>query len=271
MHAVHGRRHGCGDGQLQPELDDVPRGHVRARLEQAGRAADCQVNPVSDARTVGLADLPLLFPDANVHQSRLLRVRALNGQAAGAVLGRDARICKAPNFTWGNRIAKRRAAQRRATRLRSTQPDVGSLRQPDESGGPAHAQDRLLPHHSLKREIGGAATFGNNFGDVSFANDTANAFDTTFGFANAAIGSFTVVHPGVSYTSRATTSTPTSEVYVQDNWKVNRQADARLRHPLRARDAAVRQAATGRQFPAGSSGRARPRRRVYVFGCATGV
>ena len=45
--------------------------------------------------------------------------------------------------------------------------------------------------HSLKREnnVQGAA---DNFGTLSFANDTVgtNPFDTSFGFANAAIGSF---------------------------------------------------------------------------------
>ena len=35
--ADSGEGHGSGDGQLQPQLDDVPRGHLRARLEPAGR------------------------------------------------------------------------------------------------------------------------------------------------------------------------------------------------------------------------------------------
>ena len=35
-----------------------------------------QVNPISDARTAGLADLPLLFPDAGDIDPHLLHLRA---------------------------------------------------------------------------------------------------------------------------------------------------------------------------------------------------
>ena len=57
-------------------------------------------------------------------------------------------------------------------------------------------------------------------GYVNFGNDTNNALDTGFGFANAAIGVFTqylqqskLIEGSMIYNN--------TEFYVQDNWKVN--------------------------------------------------
>ena len=77
--------------------------------------------------------------------------------------------------------------------------------------------------HSLKREnnVQGAA---DNFGTLSFANDTVgtNPFDTSFGFANAAIGSFSSYAQASRYVE-GTFKYNNIEGYVQDNWKVNNQ------------------------------------------------
>ena len=57
-------------------------------------------------------------------------------------------------------------------------------------------------------------------GYVNFGNDTNNALDTGFGFANAAIGVFTqylqqskLIEGSMIYNN--------TEFYLQDNWKVN--------------------------------------------------
>jgi hypothetical protein len=75
--------------------------------------------------------------------------------------------------------------------------------------------------HSLKREnnVQGAA---DNFGTLSFANDTVgvNPFDTSFGFANAAVGSFSSFAQASRYVEGHFIYNNT-EWYVQDNWKVN--------------------------------------------------
>ena len=54
---------------------------------------------------------------------------------------------------------------------------------------------------------------------MNFGNDTANPFDTSFGFANAAIGSFTEFSQANKYTE-GTHTFMNREAYVQDNWKV---------------------------------------------------
>ena len=78
------------------------------------------------------------------------------------------------------------------------------------------------------------------------------------------------VPAGRDRTSRAATPSTTG-VLLQDNWKVNEQADARLRRPLRPRHAAVRQPDPGRQLPARTVLALGRRRRSTCYGCANGV
>ena len=111
-----------------------------------------QTDPISDARTAGLANFPLLFPDANVIDPDVLRAtEALNKGQPPAPYWDGTRVWKAPNFSWGNRIVRRSTPARRPTSVEQPPraPDEGSVDQPDESRGPAHDQDRVLhqPQH----------------------------------------------------------------------------------------------------------------------------
>ena len=77
-------------------------------------------------------------------------------------------------------------------------------------------------NHSFKAQNTGAGGVPNlGFqGYVNFGNDTNNALDTGFGFANAAVGVFTqylqqskLIEGSMIYNN--------TEFYLQDNWKVN--------------------------------------------------
>ena len=74
-------------------------------------------------------------------------------------------------------------------------------------------------NHSLKRENN--VLGGTNFGTVNFTQDTVgvNPFDTSFGFSNAAIGSFSSFVQASKYVE-GTFKYDNREAYVQDNWKV---------------------------------------------------
>ena len=74
-------------------------------------------------------------------------------------------------------------------------------------------------NHSLKRENN--VLGGTNFGTVNFQQDTVgvNPFDTSFGFSNAAIGSFSNFVQASKYVE-GTFNYDNREAYVQDNWKV---------------------------------------------------
>ena len=104
----------------------------------------------------------------------------------------------------------------------------------------------LLQTHSYKAE---QATDTNSFGTINFQQDAVgtNPFDTSFGFANAAIGTFSSYQQASKYVEGN---------YVYDNVEVlhpgqlegEQQADARLRRAARAPDAAVRQLGQGTNF-----------------------
>jgi hypothetical protein len=181
------------------------------------------VNSVSDARTVGLGDFPFLFPNANVINPDYYAFGALNFQNPPYWDG--SRIWKVPSFAWGNRIGGNNAAGQPPNVVYPGFLNVNRTKDLSVSltkvAGRHTVKTGYYQTHSLKRENGGAATVaGNNFGDVSFANDTANAFDTSFGFANAAIGSFTSFTQASVYVE-GTYTYNNREVYAQDNWKVN--------------------------------------------------
>ena len=129
----------------------------------------------------------------------------------------------------------------------------------------------LLQQPQLKREnnVQGAA---DNFGALNFQQDAVgtNPFDTSFGFANAAIGSFSSYAQASRYVEGNFTYNNT-EGYIQDNWKAEQPAHARLRRALRARAAAARQPAAERRTSCPTSGRSRRRRRLYVAGCVNNV
>ena len=62
-----------------------------------------------------------------------------------------------------------------------------------------------------------------------------------------------------------------TEAYVQDNWKVNDEADARLRRAVRAPAAAVRRSSARRRTSCRTSGSPAQAPLLYVAGCANGA
>ena len=76
-------------------------------------------------------------------------------------------------------------------------------------------------NHSFKAQNVGAAARNLSFqGDVDFGNDTNNALDTRFGYSNAALGVFRQ-YPQASKFVEGSMLYNNTEVYIQDNWKVN--------------------------------------------------
>ena len=119
-----------------------------------------QVNPVSDSRTVGLANFPLLFPNAAVINPAYYGHSALTAGKPAAPYWDGTRVWKVPNFSWGNRIA-------------GAPPNVGlnNLREHPtwdvsisltKVAGRHTMKTGYYSNHSLKRESVGV--FGTSFG-----------------------------------------------------------------------------------------------------------
>ena len=170
------------------------------------------INDVADSRKSGLAALPLLYNDAAVIPTNSYNYEVLNSMAPPYWDG--TRVWNAPEFAWGNRIVGGNNAPPNLPysppRRNSTWDLSLSL---TKIAGRHTIKAGYWFNNSLKREII-AATVGNSFGNLSFANDTANAFDTSFGFANAAIGSFTSFSQNIGYTEG---NYIYSTEFVQDN------------------------------------------------------
>jgi hypothetical protein len=177
------------------------------------------ITPISNRFNAGLGDLPLLYPDAGVVDSRYYEIKPL--QASGTPYFQDGRILLPPTFAWGNRVATAVTPPNLGfpgfMNVNRTQDFSVSLTKVWRS----HTMKAgFYLNHSYKAQnlgAGGGASFQ---GNISFANDTANPLDTGFGFANAALGIFTSYQQQSKFVEGSFLYDQV-DWYVQDNWKVN--------------------------------------------------
>jgi len=137
------------------------------------------------------------------------------------------RVVAPPQFVWGTRVAN------------PPHPNVGPFgANPGVTGGTNFILDtRNFTWNASLTKVRGQHTMkagyyyfrslqrrgaGNVTGNISFANDTNNALDTTFGFSNAAIGVFSTYSQTSRWAEGAFLAV-NNEAFVQDNWRVSRR------------------------------------------------
>jgi hypothetical protein len=177
------------------------------------------ISPASNRCSVGLCDIPLLFPDAGVVDPRYYNPTVL--QEIESPMFVDGRILLPPTFTWGNRIATANAPPN------LIYPAFLNL---NRTHNVSVSATTILNRHTLKAGfywfsafkaenlgITGSVPFT---GQLAFDNDANNPLDSGFGFSNAALGVFSTyaqqskfVEGGYRYKN--------VEWYLQDNWRVN--------------------------------------------------
>jgi hypothetical protein len=200
-------------------------GFIRNQLAGGG-SGGILVNDVSNSLT-SLPGFPLLYPNAGVVDERYYASTVLKD--LNPVWFDGQKINLPPAFGWGNRImgtANVGALPGPPNQLfpgflniNRTQDMAVSL---TKVWGAHTSKAGFYNNHSFKAQntgAGGVANLGFQ-GYVNFGNDTNNALDTGFGFANAATGVFTqylqqskLIEGSMIYNN--------TEFYVQDNWKVN--------------------------------------------------
>ena len=197
--------------------------------------ANLYVSPLSNRANAGLADLPMLFPQAGLVDPSYNAAQVFG--AANSPFYTDGRVMYPPNFSWGTRIA-------------NAPPNLGAqLANINPSHDASFSLTKLLGRHTLKagaywnhaykaQQLGtaGATPFQ---GALSFANDTQNPLDSGFGYANAALGVLELVCPAVGRRGR--------RIHLQQPRLVpagqlegEQQADPRLRDAVRLHAADLR-------------------------------
>jgi hypothetical protein len=176
----------------------------------------------SDVRAGGLAGLPVLFPDANVINRDYYAYQAF--EMVKPPFWDGTRAWLPPVFSWGSRVANAPPSIGITSYLNTNVTQDVSVNLTKVIG--SHTlKAGFYNGHALKSsntQRGSNAFPGAPFGSLSFAQDTVgtNPFDTSFGFANAAIGSFSSYLQSTSFVETKAIYNNT-EAYIQDNWKVN--------------------------------------------------
>jgi len=177
-------------------------------------------------RLTSLPGFPLLYPNAGVVDPRYYAYTTLNDLSP--VWWDGTKINLPPAFGWGNRINTAGVGNLPGPpnqlfpgflNINRTQDVAISL---TKVWGNHTSKAGFYNNHSFKAQNTGAGGVPNlGFqGYVDFGDNTNNALDTGFGFANAATGVFTQYLQQSSLIEGSMIYNNT-EFYVQDNWKVN--------------------------------------------------
>ena len=207
-------------GRSQNELAGCAQAQSGTGAIFCNNAAGSQGVPMTAASHLaanGLQNLPFLFPDATILNPDYYAVQALN--ALSPPFWDGTRMAKTPPFSWGGRVS-------------NAPPNIGfpgwfNINRTQDF---AASLTKVMGRHTLKAGFYNTHSFkaeqvGNlAFGNISFQHDAAgtNPFDTSFGFANAAIGTFSSFEQAQKYVETSAVYN-NREAYVQDNWKVNRR------------------------------------------------
>src|SRR4030095_15376001 len=166
-------------------------------------------------RLNGLASFPLLYPDAGIVPTDSYAYEVL--QDVKPPFWDGTRMNLPPTFSWGSRIGAAPPNQRYPgwLNINRTQDIAISL---TKIKGRHSIKTGFYNNHSFKAQnIGGTACQG----AVQFDNNPNNTLDTSFGYANAAVGVFNQYTQGSKFVEGSMLYNNT-EFYVQDNSQVNR-------------------------------------------------
>ena len=172
----------------------------------------------SNRTNAGLGALPMLFPDANKLNPAYYATKALDGMNPAPPAWVNGDFVKLPLFTWGNRVgnAPPNIPFPSYFNVNATQDLSISV---TKVMGRHTIKSGYFNTHSYKAE---QATGFDSFGTINFQQDTVgtNPFDTSYGFANAAIGTFSSYFQASNYIE-GNFVYDNREAYIQDNWRVN--------------------------------------------------
>jgi hypothetical protein len=219
------------------------------------------MSPISNRIDAGLGGLPYLFPDATILNPNYYAYGVMN--SVKPPIWDGTRLQMAPGYTWGGRVANSPPNQPFASFLNVNRTWDLTL-----------SLTKVMGRHTMKTGFYQTHSYkaqqrGGWNGTINFVNDTNNPIDSTFPYANAALGIFRDYNQASSYVEGVFLYN-NIEGYVQDNWKVSSRLTfdygVRLVHQQPQYDS-LGQASNF--LPEEWSPSAAPL--LYVAGCANGV
>jgi hypothetical protein len=172
-----------------------------------------QLNDAANRNLSGMGGIPYIFKDATIMAPGTLAYEILNNVKPSVWDG--TRVTSVPSFTWGGRVGN------------SPPNNIGPF-------GNFILDTRTSNINLSVTKIHGAHSFkvgyyyynsnqrrgtGNFLGSISFQNDTNNPIDTSFPFANAAVGVFNSYGQTTRWAEGEYIAI-NNEWYAQDNWKI---------------------------------------------------
>ena len=170
--------------------------------------------PLSNRYTAKLDGIPLIYPDARVLNPATFTHKALSETVAPFFV--NGRFELPPGVSFGTRASS-------AVGTPIFYPYENTNKTWDFAASATHVAGRhtikagLSLNHSYKAQN---VTYAPSpFGTISFANDTNNPYDTGYGYANAAVGTFSTYTQASKYVEAGMVALGI-EPYIQDNWRV---------------------------------------------------
>jgi hypothetical protein len=205
-------------GRSQNELAGCLPGQAGPGAVFCNRAQGDQGIPMNAAASLaasGLGGLPFLFPDATVLDPRYYAVDALNELSPSFWNG--SRMAKVPSLNWGSRVGGVAPSSGFPTwfNLNRTYDLSASV---TKLWGRHTFRAGLYHSHSFKAE----QTSNTAFGAIDFGQDATSPYDTSFGFANAAVGSFSSFTQSKKYVETNTVYSNV-EAFIQDNFRAHKR------------------------------------------------
>jgi hypothetical protein len=195
-------------------------GFIRNELT-GGNEGGVLINDAAN-RLASLPNFPILYPNAGkVNNDQYYALEVLNDVNPSWWDASNKLMNLPPIFGWGNRIGAAPPNQRYPGWLNINRTNDVAISLTKVMG--THTfKGGFYNNHSFKAQNTGAGGIANlSFqGFVNFGNDTNNALDTGFGYANAATGVFTQYLQASDFIEGHMVYN-NMEFYIQDNWKVN--------------------------------------------------
>ena len=221
------------------------------------------VSPAANRLTAGFGAIPYLFPDATVISPDTFSYEVINRLNPSSWDG--TRVQAPPTFQWGTRVSP------------SPPNNIGPFGNfilDTRTRTISLSLTKVQGEHNYKTGYYYFRSYqrrgqGNILGTINFQNDTNNPLDTSYGFANAALGIFSS-YSQLSRWGEGAYLAVNHEAFIQDNWRLNRTVTL---------DYGVRFIHQAPQYDSyGFSSNFLPERwtaaaapTLYVSGCATNV